>query len=238
MRYLIVIITILSSFKTFGLDYHVETITVNSQYLNEIRVVNIYLPDSLSQNDSVSFLYLLDGESAENRYQKMQEVLSNKQLIGVGIKNTNRNRDLLPTRQPDYFLAFLLEELIPVVENKFYLKERILFGHSFAGGFVINIMLQSPGTFNKYIASSPSPIMKLTESKYYAKLDKELKTPVYFYFSHGSNDTKQIINWGGVLVENIQEIEFKNIEWKNDVLVDTDQDNLDVVALINGLSFH
>ncbi len=237
MRSLIAVIILCFSLHVSGFEYHIETINIESQYLNEDRVIQVFYPDSLANGDSVSFIYLLDGEFAEDRYKKILEELPNKQLVGIGINSTHRNQDLLPTKQPDFFLAFLFEELLPRVEKGYYIKERILFGHSFAGGFVINTMLKSPGAFTKYIASSPTPIMDFVDAKSYIKLDKDLEKPIRFYFSYGSKDLKQVIKWSVKLKNNISGVEFDNIFWKNEVLVDRNHNDADLIAIMHGMSF-
>lgn len=58
----------------------------------------------------------------------------------------------------DQFLAFLEEEVKPVVEKKFPINRRrqAIFGHSFGGLFVLHAMCARPEAFQRYIASSPS----------------------------------------------------------------------------------
>ncbi|MGY0035509.1 alpha/beta hydrolase [Pedobacter sp. NJ-S-72] len=85
--------------------------------------------------------------------------------IVVGVLNTDRNRDFLPTHVgntktsggADKFLSFFKDELIPFV-NKTYPSDgnNTLFGHSFGGVFVTYALLTEPQLFESYIAADPS----------------------------------------------------------------------------------
>ncbi|MFC2079872.1 alpha/beta hydrolase [Bacteroidota bacterium] len=237
MRHLISIFIILSSLKAFGYDYHVDTIDVHSYILNENRRIYYYTPNDIISTDSVIFLYLLDGEYSGYRYKKLQNEFPNKQIIGVGILNTNRRRDMLPVEQPGIFLEFIEKELIPEVESNYQVKRRIIFGHSLAGGFVINSMIQSPGLFDKYIASSPTPIMDFVDSDIYMKLDIDLNKNILFYFSNGSKDMRQVRKWTLRLNESLTGIEFDRIDWKNDVYKGKKHNNCELTSLIKGLKY-
>ncbi|NJK87355.1 MAG: hypothetical protein HC906_16585 [Bacteroidales bacterium] len=126
----------------------------------------------------------------------------------------DRRRDMLPVNQPDKFLRFIEKELIPFIEKDYIVINRILYGHSFAGGFVINSMMLSPGLFDKYIASSPTPVMDFIDREKYVQLDKKLPADIYFYFSYGSKDMKQVRKWGLKLNESLTGIKFDRVKWK------------------------
>jgi predicted alpha/beta superfamily hydrolase len=237
MRQLITILILISSIKAFGFVYQIDTINIKSDVLSENRKIYFFKPLDLIQADSVIFLYLLDGEYSDYRYKKIQNDFPDDQIIGIGIVNTNRNRDMLPVKQPDKLLKFIDKELIPTVEDNYKIKKRILFGHSFAGGFVINSMIQSPGLFNKYIASSPTPIMDFVDSNIYGRLDKELSIDIDFYFSYGSKDMKQVRKWGLKLNESLTGVKLERIRWKNDIYTDKNHNNCDLISLTNGLKY-
>jgi hypothetical protein len=56
------------------------------------------------------------------------------------------------------FLRFLRQEVIPLIDQEYRADpgKRILAGHSYGGGFALFAMLQEPGLFCTYVASSPS----------------------------------------------------------------------------------
>src|SRR5262249_28879323 len=56
------------------------------------------------------------------------------------------------------FLTFIEDELKPLIEKKYPIdrRQQTLFGHSFGGHFALYVLFNRPGTFQNYIAASPS----------------------------------------------------------------------------------
>jgi len=83
----------------------------------------------------------------------------------VAVHNTDRSRDMTPTRVvqapgsggADKFLSFLKNELVPYV-NKTYPASgnNILYGHSLGGLFSVYAFLAEPQLFNAYLVVDPS----------------------------------------------------------------------------------
>ncbi len=158
--------------------------SVYSTILKEKRKVWVYVPNMDGvQNTGQRFpvLYLLDGEghfhSVVGLIQQLSQVNGNTivpEMIVVGIPNTDRTRDLTPTRiisDPpmmdtnsskstggnENFAAFLEKELIPHIDSAFPTQPyRLLIGHSFGGLAVMNILTNHTKLFNAYIAIDPS----------------------------------------------------------------------------------
>ena len=124
---------------------------------------------------------------------------------------------------------------MPAVEKDYVIKSRILFGHSFAGSFTIYTLLNKPNAFDYYIASSPTPIMQLTDNEKYMQTDNKCLHPVVFFHSFDSKDIKQVRKWSKILNENLTGNKFKNIEYKFTILEDKNHSNSDIPALFNGL---
>jgi predicted alpha/beta superfamily hydrolase len=239
MRQLVVLIFLLSSINIFSQDrdYTIDTIQVKSEILKEYRSIIIYKPQTILRTDSVKFLYLLDGEFSNYRYQSLKEQLKDSisNLIAVGIINIDRRRDLLYVKSADKFLEFIISELIPVIEKDYKINTRILYGHSFGGGFTVYSLINKPSYFNYFIASSPTPIMDLIKKDNYLQIDSTSKHKVIFYFSYGSKDLGQVIKWSEKLKDNLAGIRFKNFDWRFNIFEGKDHNNSDIVALLNGL---
>jgi predicted alpha/beta superfamily hydrolase len=110
------------------------------------------------------------------------------EMIVVGVTNTDRTRDLTPTKvtvanEPggdvgggggDNFLKFMETELIPTVEKNYRtVPFRIHAGHSFGGLLAVHALVTKPDLFNAYIAASPS--LWWDDQVEVAKLDEFLK---------------------------------------------------------------
>lgn len=193
---------------------------------------------NISRTDSVKFIYLIDGENSHYRFQRIKErfkdTISN--LVGVGIINTNRRRDLLYIKGADKFLDFVTSELIPVVEKDYRTQKRILYGHSFGGGFTLYSMINKPNYFNYYIASSPTPIMDLIKKENYQQMDSVCKNRIAFYLSYGSKDMGQVKKWSQRLKDNLAGLKYNNLDWRFNIFEGKDHNNSDIAALINGLN--
>jgi hypothetical protein len=91
----------------------------------------------------------------------------------VAIRNTDRTRDLTPTKgslrkgekaalpptagEADRFLAFLGTELVPYVDGQFRtLPYRAFAGHSFGGLFALHALFTRPDLFQATLAVSPT----------------------------------------------------------------------------------
>lgn len=156
--------------------------SIRSEILNEERNYWIYCPDSYNQEEcgkaSYPVLYLLDGEKNSFTQIAVQKALTNglyrymPEMIIVGIENTDRSRDLTPTKSQvvhqgkvihtssggaNRFLEFLTRELRPHMDSAYRTNGyNLLSGHSFGGLFTIYTLITSPQSFQAYIAHDPS----------------------------------------------------------------------------------
>ena len=143
--------------------------------LGEDRVILVRTPAGYEANKaSYPVLYMTDGDAHMAHTASTIEFLARNgrisEMIVVGIPNTDRTRDLTPTKATgpeatdmptaggaDTFLKFIETELFPEIEKRYRVQPyRILAGHSFGGLFTIHAMIARPELFHSYIAVSPS----------------------------------------------------------------------------------
>jgi predicted alpha/beta superfamily hydrolase len=156
----------------------VSTLTIKSSVLGEDRVILVRTPRGYDTNKlSYPVLYMTDGDAHIAHTSSSVEFLARNgrmsELIVVGITNTDRMRDLSPTKPAqtgatgapqfptaggaDKFLKFIETELIPEIEKRYRVRPyRILAGHSLGGLFTVHSLLSRPEVFNSYVAVSPS----------------------------------------------------------------------------------
>lgn len=157
---------------------------IHSQILDEDRSYIVQLPDSYHDDDfyinkRYPVAILLDGGRLFHLTSGMMLSLSAggieeiPEMILVAVRNTNRNRDFLPTESmlsssgerldqlaesggAAAFHRFLAEELLPHLDSSYRTAPfRLLIGHSFAGLFAAYSM-QEHLTFNAFLAIDPS----------------------------------------------------------------------------------
>ncbi len=157
----------------------VETLRIPSKVLGEERTVLVSTPRGYEKGDGrYPVLYLTDGDGHLLHTRGTIDFLARNGLmpdvILVGVPNTDRTRDLSPTRATRHrtdgtvevvessggaskFLDFFEKELIPLVETKYRTVPcRVFAGHSLGGLFALTAMIEKPGLFNASIAASPA----------------------------------------------------------------------------------
>ncbi len=148
-----------------------EQVNLYSDILDEERSLWIHLPTGYEISPGkYPVLYVLDG-GAISRFSKVTGTAEGlafgivPRMIIVGIKNTDRERDMFPMKTEDDptsgggddFLKFIAGELIPFVDKNYRTENfRILAGASNSAFFTIYALLENPKVFSAYIASSPT----------------------------------------------------------------------------------
>ena len=146
-----------------------ERLPLPSKVMGEERTLFVSVPDSYTRTTGAyPVLYLTDAETQFEHTTATAAFLARNglmpEIIVVGVKNTDRTRDLSPSRDPkfptsggaDRFLDFIERELVPFVESRYRTAPfRIFAGHSAGGLFALHSMRAKPGLFQAVIAVSP-----------------------------------------------------------------------------------
>ena len=223
----------------------ITRITIKSAVLGEDRVILVRTPAGYETNKlSYPVLYMTDGDDHIRHTASTIEFLSGNgrisDLIVVGIPNTDRTRDLTPSKSTnknaagenqfptaggaDNFLKFIETELIPQIEKQYRVQPyRILAGHSLGGLFAIHSMITKPGLFNSYIAVSPSlqwengePAKRAEE---FLKNQKEMRTTLYVSIA---NETGRIAEIFDQFKAFLATTNIKGFEWQAERMSDED----------------
>ncbi|PKF73828.1 alpha/beta hydrolase [Chryseobacterium sp. PMSZPI] len=222
-----------------------EKHSIFSKVLNENREIWIHLPktytDTTINPAKYPVIYLLDGENNFEYFTGLTDFIARTpyadipECIVVGIKNTERTRDLTPTKSQkkspvnptltlfadsggsENFVKFIQEELKPFIKKNYRTQEySVLVGHSFGGLFAINTFLMHPDYFDAYVANDPSLWWdnKVTIARTNDYLEKYKKFPSQksLYVSQADNEEQQK-NWNSDMTQAIEE--FKGIVEKN-----------------------
>jgi len=143
---------------------------IQSKILNEERTLLIHLPKGY-KNSTISYpvLYLLYGNHVTTYFAEAVAILDRlgqtariPEMILVGLKNTDRYRDLLPKRPDggatgiDNFIYFFEGELIPFVETYYRTKDyRIIMGPQAGANFVFYTLFENPDLFDACLINNP-----------------------------------------------------------------------------------
>jgi predicted alpha/beta superfamily hydrolase len=188
-----------------------EKLTIKSTVLGEDRPFLVRTPAGYKTNKlAYPVLYMTDGDAHMGHTSSTVEFLARNgrmsEMIIVGIPNTDRTRDLTPTKATganaaqfptaggaDKFLKFIETELIPEIEKNYRVQPyRVLAGHSLGGLFVVNAMITRPELFNSYVAVSPSlqwsDEATLKRAEEFFKNRKELNATLFASLGNESGD--------------------------------------------------
>ena len=150
-----------------------------SDVLGEERTILVRTPPGYAASTiRYPVLYLTDGDAQIGHTAATVAFLARNgrmpEMIIVGVTNTDRTRDLTPTKAElagaggtvnqfptsggsDKFLAFFERELIPKIEAGYRTAPfRVFAGHSFGGLFATYAAVAKPDLFNALIAVSPT----------------------------------------------------------------------------------
>ena len=172
--------------------------SIFSKTLSKSRDFWVRLPDNFQPDNDEKYavIYLLDGFSLEST---LEAVYGNywghylPHMILVGISNrSNRTRDLTTsqikmrrgsamdseTGGAETFTEFMEKELIPYIDSKYpTMNYRTLIGHSYAGLFTINMLVNHKHLFQNYIAIDPS--LDWDDQKLLKQAKQKLSTESY-----------------------------------------------------------
>jgi predicted alpha/beta superfamily hydrolase len=181
-----------------SLLHRTEIKEIHSKIINDDFEIHISLPVDYYRSDTTHYPVLFSTDA--NQYFGMLSDLVYQLsfpaneipklvVVGIGYKingieewAAKRNRDLLPTSDPEAdkewekmitqltgrtdvvsrsggaskFLQFIREELIPYIETNYRVKQtdRALIGYSYGGLFTLYTLFTSPETFQRYYAGS------------------------------------------------------------------------------------
>jgi predicted alpha/beta superfamily hydrolase len=205
----------------------------------------------MNSDDNYPVLYVLDGEThfftasaLSNFYAKNQQI---PDIIVVAIPNVpgQRNVNFTPKVDnesenlggADNFLAFMNEELIPVIESNYRTHNySILFGHSLCGMFSIYTLFNQSEMFDAILAASP---YLMWDEDYIVKDAEKLITDRDF------NDVSLFISIGDEpnyydsidKLTNLFNANESGLDWKYNKYSEDDHASIPVKTLIDGLGY-
>lgn len=217
-------------------------LTIKSSVLGEDRTILVRTPAGYdTNNQKYPVLYMTDGDAHIGHTGSTIEFLARNgrmsEMIVVGITNTDRTRDLSPTKATgpnaaqaataggaDNFLKFIETELIPQIEKTYRVQPyRILAGHSLGGLFTVHTLITRPELFNSYVAVSPalqwSDEATLKRAEEFFKTRKDLNVTL---FTSLGNEPGAIGKSFDAFKQLLAKTQIKGFEWDAQQMTDED----------------
>jgi predicted alpha/beta superfamily hydrolase len=179
------------------------------------------------------------------------------ELIVVGIVNTDRTRDLTPTRADvknpdgtvqafptsggsDKFLDFIQNELMPEVNKRYRTAPyRIFAGHSLGGLLAIHTLVNRPNLFDAYIAISPSLWWDnghtLHQAEQLFAKHQELKKTLFFSLASEGNTANPMSKAFDQFKKLVETNAPKGLTWQCKRYPDEDHGSTTLLAHYDGL---
>jgi len=217
-------------------------LVIKSSVLGEDRTILVRTPPGYETNGrKYPVLYMTDGDAHIGHTSSTIQFLAQNgrmsELIVVGITNTDRTRDLTPTKATganagqfptaggaDNFLKFIETEVIPQIEKTYRVEPyRILAGHSFGGLFTVHTLITRPELFNSYVAVSPSlqwsDEATLKRAAEFFKTRKDLKATLFTSLGNEPGDIGRSFE---AFKQLLATTKIKGFEWDAQQLMDED----------------
>jgi predicted alpha/beta superfamily hydrolase len=245
---------LLLSFSASAQQQMLTRHTIQSSILGEKREIVVYVPHGYSDGRSAfPVVYLTDGDRIVHLAPTADFLVKNgriPEMILVGVMNTDRTRDLTPTKdatRPDAptaggaakFADFFERELIPYIEKSYRTQPfRIYAGHSHGGLFGFYFLTAKPALFDAIVAASPSFAWdnEYIRTKLDAMKASDFPHPVMLFFTTGNEGarTKNAFDHVEAL---LKAKAFAPIEWSSRYFEDEDHGSVVFPSYYYGLRF-
>jgi uncharacterized protein len=139
------------------------------------------------------------------------------------------------------FLDFLREEAIPFVEARYRTDpgNRGIWGHSLGGLFAAYTLLNSPGTFQRYLVSSPSLAwddrLLVQEASSFASTGGPIGARVYSAF--GAEEPESAIATWREFFTALESIDHPGLSTRAVLIPDTDHMTILPTAFVRGMAY-
>ena len=215
---------------------YINEISIFDKEINDTFVVHVSLPPNYQKENEYPMVLMTDGVWRLSDHPQLRPLMVNGEienviLVSVGYPNGYdyikiRERDLL--QQPDKYLHFLVDNLIPYLNEQYSIdnKRLTLTGHSYGGfwGFyaLFNSDTIGKNTFANYYIGSPSfqaqyngQFIEQFESQYYDR-KKELNANIYI--TVGDKEGESFINPITRFVDLLSERNYKGLNCKYEII--------------------
>lgn len=230
---------------------------VESEAVGRPYHIYVMLPESYAEEPERSYrtIYVLDGGSTfpllAGYYRYLRFTDETEESIFVAISygangfeggNYRATDYTAPSEERDWwggapqFQAFLADELMPMVESKYRsdVANRIIFGHSLGGQFVLYTAQTRPNLFRGHIASNPALHRNLD---FYLEQVPETTSDSLLFVGSVSRDDERYRIPLGRWIEHWSAIEEKPWRLKVQVLADHTHVSAIPVAFWRGLTW-
>lgn len=178
---------------------------INSSRLNTVRKLKIKLPEDYDQASDKKYPliivfdgdYLFEPVVGQVGFQTYINEMPGSIVVGI-VQGNERLYDAfsdditgLPIESGLRFHEFILEELIPYLDNNYNTSTyRIAVGHDFMGNFINSYLFKENPIFQAYVCISPDLVGDVRA--YIAERLQYFKQDLFYYMATSDNDIPNI----------------------------------------------
>jgi len=198
----------------------IKDTTFRSEVLGNSRTIKIYLPPGYNTSagdypvilfhDGLEYISLAKANNILDYLIAHQKIVP---VIGIFVPPVDRTAEYAGNKM-DRFTALIVDELMPVIDNKFRTskdsKKRAMMGASNGGNISLYIGLKHPEVFGKIAAQSSNVISEITTT-----LRDGKKVDIEFYVDVGAYDIGELIPLvqGLVNILQVRDYPFRFYKW-------------------------
>ena len=184
-------------------NYELKQTTIRSTILGQDRLLKIHLPIDYDEEVLYPVIYITDaGGPNFNVAKNYMEVLVDPaydlipKCILVGIVQQNRNKELNVRGSGKLFMAYLFEEVIPLIDSNYSTSGfNVMIGHSDGAEYNHLMMLTEENPFRGFISLSTNFNLDVeTELSNFFK--EYTSNNIYYFIANASLDHPNRINAG------------------------------------------
>lgn len=227
--------------QALGLDYDIQFI--DSEYMGVKRMLKIYLPPNYTTSKAYPVIYLTDAQSTNFEvakgymnalWQPNFDIIPESILVGINQKE--RNDDFYRKNTGKYFTEFLIEEVVPYIDNKYNTSGfNAMIGHSNGAEYNHVMMMEDNNPFRGFISMSTR--IKKKDNVKLSEFFKNYKGDIIYYFLANSNlDAPSRHEWGNKFEKLYQSSPNKDIKFVKHT-VEGNHQTIVPNSLLEGLKF-
>ncbi|GAA3645130.1 hypothetical protein GCM10022397_32640 [Flavivirga jejuensis] len=217
---------------------------INSHFLEEERILKIYVPEENDLKYKFPVFYLTDGDVGLHfdlalQFIKQLErfnIIPKSILVGISQKNRGNELDVFYSENGERFKNYIFEEVVPFINNNYSTTGfNSIIGHSDGATFNHILMTQNESPFRGYINISENLFnnqLEVLENKIKKNQDK----PSYVFIASGEYDSIDRIASGKKLDTLFNQISNEKIKHQHNIYK-ADHNDLFIKSLLDGIQF-
>lgn len=183
----------------------VETITQDSEILDEERELKIYLPEDYNPEEAYPVIYITDGSSSNFKVAKgyldalsdpVYRIIPSSILVGIVHKDRNKDLNVFKEESGRQFMKYLFDEAVPYIDANYSTSGfNAMIGHSNGAEYNHFLMLAEDNPFRGFISMSTAfnTDMRTEIAEFFEQYQG---SQMYYFVANGESDAPMRVQSG------------------------------------------